>query len=483
VVAALLLWADAMSRWLWPPDPVARRAVGAGELAGRWLLAAVSAAVVAWAVSLPLVAYRFALVSPLAALLSVLALVPLTAVLAGGYVKLAVGLGMPGVGGLLGGPLAWLTDTLIGLVAHASRWPGVAWELARPVSGWWTLGALAVVVALLGGRFAGRAWRGALAVAVVTGWLVVGQLWPMQDARVGPGTVAGGSALRVDMFNVGDGSSYLLRSGGQAMLFDCGSRSYPAVGLQSLVPALERLGVGRLDALVISHADLDHMVAALDIADAVRVDRVVVAPDVPRAAGWSVVEAQRAGGAVARPPAERSGEAGSAAAAALLEGLLERGHEVQVVQRGWSMMLGGARVRALWPRAGWVPRRNNDASLVLQVTPGGALTGGPLPGGLLLTGDVGEAAIGPLVAMEGPGGLSASVMELPHHGSWAGGSSLALVDAAGPAWVLQSAGDRALDVDRWAVPLAERGVRRRVTARDGWSTLWVEADGSVRVGP
>ena len=42
----------------------------------------------------------------------------------------------------MAGPLEWATDMLIGLVGHASNWPGSNIELSQPPSVWWVAGAL-----------------------------------------------------------------------------------------------------------------------------------------------------------------------------------------------------------------------------------------------------------------------------------------------------------------------------------------------------
>lgn len=60
--------------------------------------------------------------------------------------------------------------------------------------------------------------------------------------------------------DVGQGSSVLLRTARHALLFDTGARHARTSdeGERTVLPTLRSLGVSRLDALVVSHADLDH---------------------------------------------------------------------------------------------------------------------------------------------------------------------------------------------------------------------------------
>ncbi|HEX9996719.1 MAG TPA: DNA internalization-related competence protein ComEC/Rec2 [Abditibacterium sp.] len=68
--------------------------------------------------------------------------------------------------------------------------------------------------------------------------------------------------LRVTMFDVGQGESILVQTpAGQNILIDGGSldgRQRSDIGAQVLVPALQSLGVERLDLMVLTHADADH---------------------------------------------------------------------------------------------------------------------------------------------------------------------------------------------------------------------------------
>jgi competence protein ComEC len=75
---------------------------------------------------------------------------------------------------------------------------------------------------------------------------------------------------RIAMCDVGQGDGVLLRAAGRVMLVDTGPEPEP------LAACLARLGVERLDVVVLTHFDLDH-VGGMD-AIAGRVDTLVHGP-------------------------------------------------------------------------------------------------------------------------------------------------------------------------------------------------------------
>jgi len=449
VVAALLLFAKPVARWTLPAPVVPVRHETVGSQAARLCVDYLAASTVAYLVALPLVAYHFGLVNPLAVLLSVLALPVVTVLLGLGYLKTLLGVCLPSASILMAGPLAWVTDTMLGLVEHAGRWPGAAVELARPVSAAWVVAMLATAVALLSGRFARRRWALLVCALVLTLWTFAQQRPGWMHAFTG----ADRPALRVNMFAVGDGSCYLLRSGGRAMMFDCGSQQYWDLGERSIVPALRRLNVRRLDVMVLSHADLDHYAGALDVIDAVTVGVVRVPPQLLRAA-----------------EREPGGAAGY-----LVEQLRRRGMRIAPTARGWSRTLGDVRIEALWPTPGFKAEklreglwRMNDTSLVLSVRAAGRR--------LLLTGDIAERATAALLRNDT--NLRADIAELPHHGSF-NELSTRWLDAVSPRIVLQSSGPARLRDDKWAPALNDRPIERLITERLGMVELRVKRSGAI----
>lgn len=441
VVGAILLFARPVSRRIMPEPVVAIVHPTGWDLAMRWLVDFLAVSLVAFAVALPVVMYHFQLISPLAVLLSMLALPVLTAVLAIGYLKMLVGLVSPAAGSLLAVPMAWMGDSLSGLVVQAQRWPGASFQLYAQPSIAWTLACVALVVALIAGNFVMRKRALLCCVCIVLGWAWLEQRSEsVMDGEDRP-------AMVLNMFAVGDGSCFLIRSGEEAVMFDCGSQGYWQIGTRSIVPALNHLGVRRIDTLMLSHADLDHFVGVLDVLDAIEVQRVRVSPDVLR-------EAQ------AKP---------NGAAGFLVQSIRQRNYEPEPIEQGWSMTLGDAQLEVLWPAPGYASDKNNNNSLVLAIETAGRR--------VLLNGDIQDEAIQQLLASDQS--LQADVTDLAHHGSFVE-SSPAWLEAVGPSVVLQSAGPRREDQDQWATPLGQAGIRRLWTFDVGMVELQITAQGEMQ---
>ena len=255
---------------------------------------------------------------------------------------------------------------------------------------------------------------------------------------------------RVRMIDVGDGTCILVRNGRSAVLFDAGSNGRPEVGVRTIVPALRRVGIRRLDAIVVSHANTDHFQAVPGIVESMAVDLVVV--------GEPLLVASRSGD---RPD--------------LVEWLrrLERSEvEIRSVGRGDRGDWAGLDWTVLHPRRGEPNRTVNDGSLVLRVEAPDSMGGS-----LLLCGDIQDEGIARLLSREP--GLAASVLELPHHGSWRP-IAAELVHRVDPRAVIQSTGARRWRHDRFGP--ACFGRRRFVTARDGSFVLEFSAFGPTDGG-
>ena len=197
--------------------------------------------------------------------------------------------------------------------------------------------------------------------------------------------------------DVGQGSALLLRTAQHSLLFDAGPQYAPGVdaGERVLLPLLRGLGTARLDLLLLSHRDQDHV-----------------------------------GGAAALLQALPIG---------LLLSSLEPGHTLlrgpvptRRCERGQQWQWDGVRFEVLHPEPADYGRglKPNALSCVLRVSAGRR--------SVLLTGDI-EAA--QELALVQRGGLASEVLVLAHHGS-AGSSTEAFLDAVAPRLALAQAGYR-----------------------------------------
>ncbi len=245
------------------------------------------------------------------------------------------------------------------------------------------------------------------------------------------------------LIDVGQGDALLLRDGETAVLVDGGGWRRADFGGRVLLPALARVGVTRLAALVLTHPDLDHCGGLVDIAGYLPVEEVWTAP------GWREERCAR-------------------------DLLTLPGVGLRTFWRGESAAIGRWRISALHPAAG-DRSRGNDRSLVLLAETGIRR--------VLLTGDL-EAAGERRVLASGLLAEPVDVLKVAHHGSRTSTGSVFL-SAAAPRLALISAGlgnpyghPSPVVVER----LRSRGVPILRTDLSGMVRVGFPLDGSMRIG-
>ena len=328
-------------------------------------------------------------------------------------------------------PLARLAAPLVEVCCRALiRFFGVSADLSGGATAWqrpdWTITFGLLLVSGLILR------RSTLPAVLVLGCvLLIGS--PGRPSR-GP--------LELWVFDVGHGQAVLLRSpDGQVLLFDCGSRGQPEIGRRTLLPALDHLGVRRIDTLVLSHSDADHLNGAVDLIEAGRVNRLVHGRIGPLGY-W-----------------ER----------AVLDAADRAGIDRRVAGRG-TLLLDGPelRVEVLAPAPNRPPASDNDDSLVLLATFANR--------SILIPGDIESVGIGNLLELEPK--LHCDVLVLPHHGNLQPLLS-PLFHRLRPGWALAS---RPVPFPTPLVPrLAHRfGARLISTADSGAICVRIRTDGTIR---
>ncbi|MCY1193090.1 DNA internalization-related competence protein ComEC/Rec2 [compost metagenome] len=209
---------------------------------------------------------------------------------------------------------------------------------------------------------------------------------------------------RMSALDVGQGSAILVETASQALLFDAGPRHHGGsdAGERVVAPFLQARGIRRLDVLVLSHADSDHVGGAHAVLAAVPVLRGYASFDLAAFLRRDARLWPDAGKLPAAPP-----------------------RDAQRCRRGQQWEADGVTFTFLHPArdGGGAPEDRNAESCVLRVEGAGH--------SLLLTGDVGLAQERELAAS----GLPATdVVLAPHHGSSSSsGRELVAATAAGHA--------------------------------------------------
>jgi competence protein ComEC len=346
-------------------------------LVAGWLVASLAASIAAESALLPVSARTFSRVTSAGLLLN-LAAVPLM-----GFVQIG-GIVLAAAGELevIAGAAGWLAHGAARALIESARLVDLApWLTARvPPPPIWLIGFyyLGLACALVT-RGTPRALGLAACVVSVAG-IVVGQ--PVGWWRA----VSEPSAFRVTAFDVGQGDATLLEFPDRTtMLVDTGGMPFGAgafdIGSRVLSPALWALGLRRLDTLLLTHGDPDHIGGGRAIVD-----------DFRPLAVWEGI------------PVE-----GHAALQDTLAHARDTGALVGRRLAGDHVRIGGASIRVLHPAApDWERRRvRNDDSVVLEVLYGDVA--------VLLLGDVGAGIERSIATRLTP--AKHRILKVAHHGS------------------------------------------------------------------
>lgn len=263
-------------------------------------------------------------------------------------------------------------------------------------------------------------------------WLLAASALPLFLWR--PEAVPIGTA-RMTVLDVGQGLSVLIETQTHRLLYDTGRGYYRGgdAGRSVVLPALASMGINRIDMLVLSHDDNDHVGGAPSIAAALPVSHVV-------------------GG----------------------EGVSLDGFSLTRCHAGEHWHWDGVLFEWLYPARGASANADNDRSCVLRIGAGGPRA--------VLTGDITDAAEASLVANKQL--ENTTVVVAPHHGSKSS-SSPGFVRSVRAAHVIFSAGYRNAYghpapsvVERWRAS----GASTWNTADTGAVTVMLGADDAVVTG-
>ena len=272
---------------------------------------------------------------------------------------------------------AFLVTQLLQFLEWCATLPGAQWQQHVPPL-WAVLVALAGAAWLLAPR--GVPWRGC-------GLALMAPAFCLAPAAPPPGEVW------ITTLDVGQGLAVLARTSTRTLLYDAGPAWAPDAdsGSRVVVPAMRGEGLARLDLLVLSHEDSDHIGGALSVLESLEVE----------AMASSLATGHPLRGLVAAPRRCAAGEA-------------------------WEW--DGVRFEFLSPAWRGAVKRN-DLSCVLRIAAAG--------GAMLLTGDIERAAEKALLSAP----VRSDVMLVPHHGSRTS-STPEFIAAVAPRWAIVAAGYR-----------------------------------------
>ncbi|MGD2052861.1 MAG: DNA internalization-related competence protein ComEC/Rec2 [Gammaproteobacteria bacterium] len=300
-------------------------------------------------------------------------------------------------------------------------WPCLQWLSALPYSYWTKAqpGMLFTLLALLGVAIAlAPALRNGRAAGILL--ILPAITWQPQSPVIG--------AFELNVLDVGQGLAIVIRTHAHTLVYDTGARFSTRMdsGEAVIRPFLTRNGIARIDLMLISHGDADHIGGARSLLNAYP--------------GTAVM-----GQGIEALPAEHSSQC----------------------NEGQSWTWDGVVFTVLHPDDTAYTTTNNR-SCVLKVAGSG--------GSVLMTGDIGKKVENRLLLQHG-NTLSSDILIAPHHGSKSS-SSMDFIRAVSPTMVIYAAGYR----NRYHFP-AERTVARYAKSGVQMYTTGLEGAISVDVHP
>lgn len=250
------------------------------------------------------------------------------------------------------------------------------------------------------------------------------------------------SLLRVTFLSLGQAESTLIqRPTGETILVDTGGRLFgdnAGFSDRYLLPALRRLGVKRIDTLILSHPHPDHVGGVGELLQRIPVGEIGGSPETL---------------SMLSPPVTTT-------------------RLLPLDGRSSPLSIGGVTVEPFWPLPVGEGGDMNDRSLVIRIGWG--------EGGVLLTGDIGWEVADHLAATAGKR-LPSTILKLPHHGS-RHSNSPRFVDRVSPSLAVVFAGWE----NRFGLPSPETVAEihaRRIplwrTDLDGTLTLLLDREGKI----
>jgi competence protein ComEC len=338
---------------------------------------------VAWLSGMPLAAYHFHRIALWGAPISAILLPPMTLILLVGLVKIVLAMVMPMPALPLDWPLTQLSHAAIFIVEKGANLPYSNINTGSP-----PLWLIAIFYGLLicaawllqHGRRLNRRLMAALAV-----WTII-FIWMLPFSPVPKGT-------SLDMLDIGHGAATVLRLPDKKVIcYDIGSLSNFNLAERTVTPFLRSRGINHIEAIFISHANIDHYNGVIDICRNFDVGTVYISSHFQHTADGS--------------------------AKVLLNTLEKMQQPVVPISPGEILHNGKPgddkyyQIEVLAPADELIGQLEaNDTSLVLRIT--------DRNGTILLCGDIESAGQQFLMTSVPKEKLQADVLQLPHHGGLA----------------------------------------------------------------
>ena len=232
---------------------------------GPLLLNVFSVGSAAWIVSTGIVLYHFYTINFLSILWTVITSPLVTAILVLGFLKIIFSLFMPTLGIILGAIINFLSDFLILIVKTIADWNISEIRIGEVPA----IIIIAFNALILFAFVPVKRSFFKKAICTVIALVVIGSVCLTKFKNTYH------SNLTLTCLDVGHGQAILAQlPGNHNILFDAGSLYNSDIGRKIVVPFLCRNGISKLDAITISHGDIDHLNGIPEIIKDCRIGRI-----------------------------------------------------------------------------------------------------------------------------------------------------------------------------------------------------------------
>jgi len=417
---------------------------------GAGTITLLSVGFAAWLGCAGILLYHFYRITPLSSLWTVVVFPAVAVILTIGFLKIILTLLLPSVGAILGMAVTYLAGLLIGLVKFISSL-GISEILTGHVPAGFVVCYYFFVLFAAVAYFRRPLIKNAVCTAAIVG--LIGFLGVTKWQRSNRDCAA------VNCLAVGHGQAIQAElPGGANVLFDAGSVTTNDCGTRIVVPFLDFKGLSKIDAILISHDDVDHINGIPEIARVRKICNVYT-----NSAFLNKVN-------------------DSETAKTLQQYLTRHSLDIQPADKTIPIA-GSAKIELLWPDEQVWPIEglsDNDTSLVTLIEFAGRK--------ILLCSDIEKFAQTKL--LETYPDLKADIVVAPHHGS---AKTLAegFLEKLEPSILIFSCSRR--DYQRYAArpggaPQTQNNafgdlsnnIQCFYTARDGAVTIRIEKDGTIK---
>jgi competence protein ComEC len=381
--------------------------------------------------SAPLVAKEFHIVSPIGMVINIGLIMLVAPILWCGYAMLFCGFLIP--------PLAPCFATmfeaglkLILQVAETGSSFSLGHRYVSGPEGWWLAGYLVIAVLPLG--FVARHDRLRCWFAALLVWTLIGQAAALRSTAP--------NGLRCTFISVGHGLCVFIETpNGRCLLYDSGTMGSQHRAFDAASGTIWSRRRNRVDAVVVSHADIDHFNGLPELFEAMSVGQLLTTRTVANQPG----------------PAAKT----------LIHAANGADIPVEILRVGDKIRMDDAvAIRVLHPEPGSTPSSDNADSLALSIEFAGRR--------ILLTGDLEAEGLQQLLNQPP---LHSNILLSPHHGSRAANTP-ELAAWARPQWVVASC-SRSDSISHLVPVYADSTVL--TTSIHGAITFEIRPDGTIQL--